>query len=225
MANYVNVTTQAELDATLAAGNIPVACDSAHVEACGSAHVVACDSAHVVARDSAHVVARGSAHVEARDFVSVHCLSRAAKIVKHGKAAVIRPNYPRSPAKWCALKGIAVVRGKANLWKAVNTDGKDFYTCNIDYMAGGEIVAPDWDAKYADECGHGLHLADSPSAARGFVAASNLSTFRLLEVSVRLADCRCFPGLPSYPQKLRARACRVVREVPRDYTEEQSHGD
>jgi hypothetical protein len=110
------------------------------------------------------------------------------------------------------------------LWKAVREDGTDFYTGKISYL--GEAVAPDWDASYTGECGAGLHLNDSPSGARYFVPSESKEAFRLLEVRVRLQDCRCFAGQPEYPMKLRARACEFVREVPRDFEgPEQQSGE
>ena len=72
------VTTQAELDAAIAAREAVVYINSpdgvwltlgdtgsSHVVALGSSHVVAWDSSHVGARGSSHVVARGSSHVVA----------------------------------------------------------------------------------------------------------------------------------------------------------------
>ena len=72
------VTTQAELDAAITAGEANIIINSpagawltlrspgsSHVEAWESSHVEAWGSSHVVARGSSHVVARGSSHVEA----------------------------------------------------------------------------------------------------------------------------------------------------------------
>ena len=198
---------------------------SAHVVAWDSAHVEAWGSAHVVAWGSAHVVAWDSAHVEAWGFVSVLQQSAGVSCVAGTRATLITPDYPESPAEWAAMKSIPVVANELRLWKAVNPNGRDFYTDTVDYLAGDLVVAPDWDPDYSRECGHGLHLADSPEAARSFVADRYRDTCRLLEVVVNVEDCRCYPGRPEYPQKLRARACRVIREVPRDYTSFQARED
>ena len=74
----ITVTTQAELDAAIAANESVIYIESdagvrltltksgsSHVVARGSSHVEARGSSHVEARDSSHVVARGSSHVEA----------------------------------------------------------------------------------------------------------------------------------------------------------------
>ena len=197
--------------------------DSAHVEASGSASVVAGDSASVEAWDSASVeasgsasvVARGSASVVARDFSTVHKREKTVKIDKGNRATVIIPYYPAGIEKWAGLKSLEIKNGKIKLWKAVRPDGTDFYSGQISYM--NKAIAPDWDESPKIECGHGLHLSDSPSAARFFVPVR--SEFRLFQVSVKVKDCVCFGGNPQYPMKLRARACEFVKEFPADYVE------
>jgi len=193
-----------------------VAWNSSHVEARDSSHVVARNSSHVVARDSSHVVARDSSHVEAWDFATVSRQSDNVVATTGPSAVCVRAVYPSSVLDWAAMKGIAVNGKRLRLWKAVSDDGTDFFSGKINYLSQ-ETEAPDWDEKYDRECGAGLHLADSPSGARCFVQDSARDTFRLLEVSVAVDDCSCFPGRPDYPMKLRARACRFEREVARDY--------
>ncbi len=200
-----------------------VAWGSAHVEAWGSAHVEARDSAHVEARDSAHVVAWGSAHVEAWgsahvvawDFSTVVKRNKTVKINKGKKAIVIIPNYPSKITEWANMKNIKIKNGKMSLWKAVQENGTDFHSGKISYLK--EAIAPDWDNKYEDACGKGLHLADSPSGARFFVSGKK---FRLIQVSANTKDCICFPGNPRYPMKIRARACKFIKEFTPDYIEE-----
>ena len=57
MAEYVNVTTQAQLDAAVAKGDIPVCRGKGFFTAYGSTTVRAYDSATVTAYDSATVTA------------------------------------------------------------------------------------------------------------------------------------------------------------------------
>jgi hypothetical protein len=115
------------------------------------------------------------------------------------------------------MKGIKPNKGRINLWKCVRPNGTDFRTGTIQYISKSEITCPDWQTDLEAECGNGLHLADSPSGARYFVNYDQLKTARLLRVSAKIEDCRCFPGQPNYPMKLRARACRFVKEYPIDY--------
>jgi len=149
------------------------------------------------------------------DFSCAHILRDTATVkILSPKAKVIKVIYPKSVKDWCALKGIKIKNGRVILWKTVNKSGMDFYSGTINYDCAGEIVDPKWDAEYTEECGCGLHLADSPSAARMFVRDK---PFRLFSVSAAIKDCRCFPGNPNYPMKLRARACRKIKEYPCDY--------
>jgi hypothetical protein len=101
------------------------------------------------------------------------------------------------------------------LWKAVREDGTDFFTGRLSYLKTAE--APDFKGSQEIECGNGLHLGDSPSAARYFVPSGE--KFRLFQVSVLTSDCVCYPGTPRYPMKLRAKKCTFVREYPADYEE------
>ncbi|MGO5205677.1 hypothetical protein ACTQ2S_08350, partial [Parolsenella catena] len=89
MTDPITVTTQAELDAAIAAGARVIdirsepgsyitvrACDSTTVTACDSTTVTAYGSATVAAYGSATVRAHDSATVTARPRVAVHCHSR-----------------------------------------------------------------------------------------------------------------------------------------------------
>jgi hypothetical protein len=133
------------------------------------------------------------------------------------KAKIIQINYPSSISAWAKLKGIKIIRGKIRLWKIVQNNGTDFYKGLINYDIMGQIIAPDWNSGYREECGKGLHLSDTPSGARYFYNGDQLKNARLFEVEARVSDCRAFPGTPSYPMKLRARACRKIKEWPIDY--------
>jgi len=168
-------------------------------------------------KGNSHVVAWGNSHVEARDFTTIIKYSDDVKIRSGSKATVIAPDYPSDPTEWARLKGIPIRHGRITLWKAVREDYTAFHDAKTLYEVGNTAEAPDWEPNLGVECGFALHLADSPSGARYFVPAEARDSFRLLKVSAAIEDCRCFPGLPDYPMKLRARACRVLREYPRDF--------
>jgi len=186
-----------------------VAWESSHVEAWGSSHVVARGSSHVEAWGSSHVVAWESSHVVAWDFSAIHQLSTQSRIKKGYKANIIKPNYPSNIRDWSKLKGLSIKKNRIYLYKVLRLDGKDFYSGIISYLK--EAIAPDWDSKYKGECGKGLHLADSPEGAKYFLQDRN--NYLLIQVSANIKDCKCFPGLPNYPMKLRARACRFERII------------
>jgi len=146
------------------------------------------------------------------------CVIEGKSKNKHGSKAKIiigKIGYPSSIREWATMKGIKIEHGAMNLWKCVRSDGTDFKTGKINYL--DLAVALDWDVEYKDECGSGLHLADSPSGAQIFIPDEFSSNFRLIQVSVAIKDCRCFPGRPEYPMKLRARACKFVKEFPANY--------
>ncbi len=225
------ITSQAELDqagsewVVVKKGSF-IARESSHVVARGSSHVEAWESSHVVARESSHVVAWesshveawesshveawGSSHVVARDFASIVKLSVDTTIIQGIKATIITPIYPETMEEWCELKGLKITRGRVHLFKCVRPDGKDFYSGTINYLQKNkDIIDPLFDRTHKEECGKGLHLADSPAGAEYFISLGQ--EYKLLEVTARVADCIPFPGLPSYPMKVRARACRFIK--------------
>jgi hypothetical protein len=129
--------------------------------------------------------------------------------------------YPSTIQGWLKLKGIKPQRNQALLWKAVRPDGTDFKTGKLKYKIGKELVDPNWDADFTGECGSALHLSDSPSGARVFVPDEYMESFKLLQVKVKLDDCRVYGGQPNYPMKLRARACKPIKEYPMNYSEDE----
>ena len=217
---YDSATVRAYDSATVTAS------DSATVRAYGSATVTASGSATVRAYGSATVTASGSATVTASDsatvtaygFSAVHVKSKTVKTVSGPEARIIQASYPKAVTKWAAINGVSVRKRAIRLWKCVRADGTDFRSGTISYLS--DAVAPDWDPEFAGEFGNALHLADSPTGARWFVPNEQIKTCRLVEVEALVKDCRCFPGNPQFPMKLRARACKFVREVPRDYAGE-----
>ena len=168
--------------------------------------------------DGFHAELRENSHAELRDFSVCHQKNAFVQTRKLSPSSVvIKIDYPEDMRQWCALKGIKIKKNRARFWKVVCNNGTDWRSGTINYDSKVEIVAPDWDEHYEQECGYGLHLADSPSGARMFCDREQLKTARLLLVSAAIKDCRCFPGLPDYPMKIRARACRKVREYPIGY--------
>ena len=233
---WVKVTTQKELDEQVAKGNgviinstwagddNAVLWESSHAELRESSHAVLWGSSHAVLRGSSHAVLWERSHAELResshavlwDFAVVHYRDQQVKLLSpHATAKQI--DYPSTIKEWLELKGIKPQRGKALLWKVVKPDGTDFYSGTIHYDLDKEVIDPKWDESFTGECGYGLHLADSPAGAR--YCARDKSDFKLLQVKVKLDDCRVFGGQPEYPMKLRARACTPIKEYPMDYEE------
>ena len=114
------VTTQAELDAALAAKATEIVINSpagvwltvsqTPADASGrpSSHVVARGSSHVVARESSHVVAWGSSHVEASPYVSVHLHSARVEL-SGGQVIDITQLDLKDVATWQAYTGAVML--------------------------------------------------------------------------------------------------------------------
>jgi hypothetical protein len=188
-----------------------VARGSSHVVARASSHVVAWDSSHVEARDSSHVEAWGSSHVEARDsshvdageFTAVHLHSQRVKLT--GGTVIDMTSFDRNDAvTWCDFVGVMVVDGVATLYKAVDDNlqaGHNYRTTT--YSLGETITCPDW--RDDNDCGGGLHLSPTPSAASSY----NNQATRWLRVEANVTDLR------PIGDKCKVRECRVVAEVDR----------
>jgi hypothetical protein len=190
----------------------------------GSSRMVGYGSSRMVGYGLSSMEGHGSSRMEGHDsssmvlfdFSCAYILRDTATVTKISpQSHIINVNYPSTMMAWCKLKGIKIEGGRIRLWKTTNADGKDFYSGTILYDTKKEIIDPKWDKKYNGECGYGLHLADSPSSARIF----SKKNFRLFQISVAIKDCVCFAGLPDYPMKIRARACRMIKEYPADYIE------
>lgn len=93
------------------------------------------------------------------------------------------------------------------LYKSVNSkDNADFHTGKIKYDIGKIVIAPDWDDKYSDECGKGLHLSPTPFMALQF------NNGKILKCKVKKSDCRMVKN-PQYPTKIRCKQVEVLEEV------------
>ena len=200
--NAIEVRTQAELDAALAAlddddwiecvgkGTFDVT-GSASVRATGSASVRAYGSASVRAHDSACVVARTHCTVIVRE-------SDAASVQIDGGHVVTLPTI-RTAEEWCDYYGADVRDGVATLYKAVRGDYRSAY--GLAYLPGTIPVAPDWDGG-RNECGGGLHFCASPAEAAGFDG----DVTRYVACPVRVADIVVHADA-DYPQKIKAPGC------------------
>ena len=171
-------------------------------------------NSHAELRENSHAELWENSHAVLRDFSVAHKFGNN-KIKQGLYASIIDVKYPDNIRDWCAIKGIKIKKDRIYLWKTINKDGKDFYSNSILYTTKKDIVDPKWRDDFDGECGAGLHLADCPSSARLFCQGREGA--RLLKVSVNINDCRVYGGQPSYPMKLRAKKCRMVREFPIDY--------
>ena len=183
-----------------------VAREQAHVVARGQAHVEAWGQAHVEAREQAHVEARGQAHVVATSpYVSILAKSKDALL----SGGYILGNKPLSALEWLCACGVKVTRGKAVLFKSLN---KDWSTKNgVSFKVGKVTAAPDWDASFGGECGKGLHFSPTVAQTKPF---RNEGVFIACQVAVK--DMAQLPAFAEYPDKIRARACKVLYLVNED---------
>ena len=226
------VTTQAELDAAIAAGGDCIDIRSPHgvwldlpssgsatVRAYGSATVQAYDSATVQAYGSATVQASGSATVQAYGSatvqayggVAIHLHSARATIT--GNGITIDHTLERlDPATWCEYHGVTVTDGIATVHKAVN----DQWTTDrgTNYAPGSMPTCDDWADN--NRCGGGLHFSPWPWEAATYQPGAT----RYVAVGINLADLRPIPGgTPKCKAPAVIVACREVdidgREVTR----------
>jgi hypothetical protein len=211
-----------------------VARENSSVVARENSSVVAWENSSVVAWGNSSVVAWGNSSVEAWENSSVEAwgnsfirLFSASKvkasafvaIYMHGKAQELEGGRqlevappPKTPEEWAESQGVEVKNGHVTLYKGVDDE---YSTDNarrvgLYYKVGQEVAAPDWDAG-KKECGGGLHF--SPRASMTLEFKGDAKHF--LAVRVALADMRSPADGDEYPQKCKARACKVLAEVDR----------
>jgi len=112
-------------------------------------------------------------------------------------------------AAWAGFHAVTAARGLLTVYKAVNDDFRSPH--GADYTPGNAPEAPDWDGG-KDECGGGLHFSPSPIHALQFHAEAK----RFVECRVAVKDCRKPKAGDDYPQKIKARRCKCIREVDID---------
>ena len=222
----MTVTTQAELDAALAAKKTNIeCCGAAEFSISGSATVRAYGSATVWAYDSATVRAYGSATVWASMLVRVLVASIYVTITAGATVAVqvecagkpkikggivIRAKTALTIRAWADDWG-ATIEGKGKaasilMGKALDADMKSPH--GMAYLSGTTVTAPDWDGGKA-ECGAGLHACALAGISRD---RFHPEAKRYALLRVKLSDCRKPQASDQYPNKLKFSKCEVVAE-------------
>ena len=145
--------------------------DSATVRAYGSATVHAYGSATVHAYGSATVHAYGSATVHAYDSATVHATSHVAAHL-HSATVQIKGGIHikhfdldlTDPKVWCKYHGVKVVKGVAQVFKAVDSNWTT--SRRVDYSPGALPTCLDWNPN--NDCGGGLHFGPTPTHALAY---------------------------------------------------------
>jgi len=180
--------------------------------------VRAYDSAQVWASDSAQVRAYGSAQVRAYGSAQVTAHGRAS-VIRFSPSAICRGNvldltvWPKTTEEWLTRYSIRTVDGKVVLYKGLNQDWRSPH--GLGYKPDTTVTAPDW-VDDGRECGAGLHFCWCPSACDQFnVDYKPFSHYVACKVAV--ADIRVYrnDGV-QFPDKVRARTCKVLYEVDRE---------
>jgi len=196
---------------------------SSHVEAWGSSHVVARGNSRVVARESSYVEAWESSHVEAweRSYVEGH--SPYTTILAKSAAALLSGGYILgnkilTSKEWLCACSIPIKKGKVVLFKSLNKDWTTLH--GVSYKVGEVTIAPDWDASFGSECGRGLHF--SPTVAQAKIFRED-GIFVACEVAIK--DMASLPAFAQYPDKIRARACKVLYQVNDESKKQEKKGE
>jgi len=232
MYDYVDVTSQAELDRAVADGNIPV-CRSGYFEASGNASVRAYGNASVSAYGNASVSAYGDASVRAFDDASVRAYGNAS-VSAYGNASVSASKYvaihrhgdtPKvdggvliqipdltDPANFLEFYGVAVEgrgrRATAVLYKAVDGDFNSHHGTN--YTPGTTTTCDDDDWSPENCCGYGLHFSPRPLIAQRYMSAAT----RFVACRVKVSDIVVIGD--HRPDKIKVPACECLHEVDID---------
>jgi hypothetical protein len=173
--------------------------ESSRVVAWGSSSVVARGSSRVVAYGSSRVAAWGSSRVVAGKYVPVHVHSK--QVTLHGGVVIDMTAIDRAdPQTWVDLYGAKTSRGRITVYKGVDADLRS--ASGTAYPIGKTVTCADWST--AAYCGGGLHFSPSPAATEVYCTPK-----RYLECTVKLSE------VVPLGDKVKARSCRVVREVDR----------
>ena len=174
-------TTQAEVDAAAARGDIIVINDG-----------WASDD-WVYAYDNATVYAHGNR-------VGVRLIGSTATAT--GKGTIYRV---ATVEEWCDYEGLDIVDGHVALYKALGDDLTGGGGYGVTYPVGATVVAADWDPRTELRCGRGLHLCADPHTALRYHGGQATS---VVECRVALTDIAVYePDL----SRVRCRAVTVVR--------------
>lgn len=115
-------------------------------------------------------------------------------------------------SQWIAHHGVEVTDGgRAVLYKAVDANlVAGHYHTRTTYPLAGELTAPDWRDDH--ECGGGLHLSPTPSAARAYFTGDGDA--RYLRCTAAVADIRVVDGNDdSSAPKVKVQTLKVEAEV------------
>ena len=209
------VTTQADLDAALAAHRDD-ADGEIYIRSTTGVWLEIRDTGrcYVRAFDSSTVRAFGSSTVQASKYVAVH-LHSARATVEGGVLIDLTQVDERDAREWCDIHGAEIVGDTALLYKAVDGEFAAGHSYRLTtYAVGSTVTAADWRADHS--CGGGLHLSPHPEQALEY----RTDAARMLLVEVDLADLSPIPSLVSGgAAKCKVRACRVLREVALDGSE------
>ena len=233
MSELVECTTQAEVDAATAAGNIAVvragivrasgtatvrasgtatvrASGTATVSAFGTATVWAYDSATVWAYDSATVSASDSATVRASDSATVSA-AKCVAVHQHSRHAAITGGHLivvpdiATVDDWFDYHGVNATDGHVVLYKAVDDQLRSGR--GMPYPLGEVVEAPDWSP--VDECGGGLHLCATAHHATAYFPSAS----RWLACRVAVADLVVITDGNGQSDTVKARRVEVLHEV------------
>ena len=188
-----------------------VARGQSHVEAGEQSHVVAGEQSHVVARGQSHVEARGQSHVEAGEQSHVVAISPYVSILAESKDTLLTGGYilgnkVLTAKEWLSACNVTIKSGKVILYKRIDEDWTS--QKGVSYTIGGITTAPDWDVTSKDECGKGLHFCPTPAQTNIF---RENGIYIACEVFVK--DIASLPAFAECPDKIRARACKVLYQV------------
>jgi hypothetical protein len=179
--------------------------ENSQVTAWGNSQVTAWENSQVTARENSQVTAWGNSQVTASGLALAIVRSKNAKA--RGNTHVIK--YPKTIKEWCDIYGIKISKGKINVYKAVDENfcSRDYFKYEIGKKATDQLWNPSTDI----ECGYGLHFCWDPIACEQF----NNKPGHYLLCEVDMKSIAFFDGEPQYPEKIRAKECKVICEVDR----------
>jgi hypothetical protein len=232
---FVNVSSQQELDKAIANGDVPV-CREGFYSLSGNA--TARLSGNATARLSGNATARlsGNATAELSGNATAELSGNATARLSGNATARLSGNATAHGSKYTAIHrlakttkatgggvvievpeittmeqffdyyGVDVKRGKATVYKIV--DGEWSTGRGVIYAPGSKPSCGDWSATPC--CGGGLHFSPRPFMARKYGDGS-----RFVACEIKLADAVVITD-GGQPDKVKAKACKVLFECDED---------
>ncbi len=214
--------------------------DNSHADLRDNSHAILRDNSHAILRDNSHADLRGNSHADLRGNSHADLRDNSHAILRDNSHAILRDNSHaqcKSPYACGILKSMTAqctgrsVGGQSLtakeylqacgieqknqyiiLFKSVRSKtGASFHSNLIRYIIGKKTIAPDWDAIFTGECGHGLHLCPTIQQAITFNDDGNYLACR-----VNVKDVASLPAFAQYPDKIRVRACTPLYHVDKD---------